>query len=216
MKHLKYFKHLNEDLSMDDIFSEMDELGLSNDDIQERPKEVTKPINNGITWDTCDGAKYFDKSSLNKYLGFDKPLYNIIEKRKFQELEFISPKQYIHNIAGGFGVSYEDALGGAYESNISDKYAKEMKNGSKFPVGYYNLDSGSQEGRHRAMACMSLGVKTMPIVKESELTISEVEEYVIKFKDYSKEDLNNYFKDVPNGITGLDWSELQRYIEYRL
>ena len=64
----------------------------------------------------CDCCKYFDMESafLGRFGGMEHPIYFMLLKDEIHELEYISPKQYIHNIARGFGLSYDDALGGAY------------------------------------------------------------------------------------------------------
>lgn len=61
----------------------------------------------------------------------------MISKHKIEELEFIRPEGYISAIARGFGLSYDDVLGHAYNDEKAMGYSEDMKSGSKFPVGYY-------------------------------------------------------------------------------
>lgn len=219
MKYLKTFEQLNKE--DDDLLSKLD---LDNDETwksidlndYEIPKEVKSPKEVKYTWDTCDGCKYFDYDSLEKHLGFVHPIYAVIQKWKKYELVYMTPKEYIYKIANGFGVSYEDSMS-AYIEEKSKRYAENMKNGDKFPIGHYTDDNPDQEGRHRAMACMMLGVKTIPVVRITKLGYSDVEKYVKNFQHYTREELNEYYKDVvPDGISDLDWRELKSYIERRL
>lgn len=214
----KEYKTFYESKEYDDLLNSLDDDEYWNkidSEIKAKEKEISsKDVE--YTWDTCDGCKYFDKSSLKNYLGFEHPIYSVIQKNKLFELVYMTPKQYIYNIANGFGVSYEDTMS-AYSEEKSKKYAEDMSNGAKFPVGYYTVSIGDQEGRHRAMACMMLGVQTIPVVKITNLGYSDVVKYVKKFQHYTREDLDEYYKDVvPNGISDLDFRELERYIEYRL
>ena len=166
----------------------------------------------------CDCCKYFDMDSLQNYGAIENPLYYIINKREINELEYMDPKQYIYTIARGFGITYEDAMAGAYQDEKAVKYAEMMKSGSKAPIGFYTENKGSQEGRHRAAAAMKLECKLIPVVKIfNNLSNEFVKEFVLSVKDLSKEELNKLFIDKGyKGISGLDWKELQNYINYRL
>jgi hypothetical protein len=224
MKHLKRFNELFESYNKedDDLLSKLD---LDNDEVwksfdldnYEMPKEVEEPKEVEYTWDTCDGCKYFDYESLEKHLGFVHPIYSIIEKWKAYELVYMTPKQYLYKIAHGFGVSYQDAMGGAYKEEKAKLYAEYMEKGDKFPIGHYTDDNPDQEGRHRAMACMMLDVNTIPVVRITKLGYSDVQKYAKKYKDYSREQLDDVYKDVvPDGISDLDWRTFKNYVENRL
>lgn len=161
----------------------------------------------------CD---YFDMSMVEDYYPYTiKPIYGLIAKREKHELVYMSPKEYLETIAKNFGMSYEDTInGGAVNQEAVDKYATAMKSGDKFPVGYYKVDKPLQEGRHRALAALKLGCESMPVVKiTTDVPMSEVMDFVIDNKDKTFEELNDMF---PNGITRLDWNELQSFIKYRL
>lgn len=167
----------------------------------------------------CDCCKYFDMESANngRFGGMEHPVYFIIEKNEINELEFISPKQYIENIAKGFDMSYEDALNSSYNEELSNKYAEAMKKGDKFPVGFYVDGKNKQEGRHRAMAAMKLGCEYIPVVKITKISGDYVEGFVRKYKDFTYEQLGQLFKEKGyNGISGLDYRTIKNYIEYRL
>ena len=223
MKYLKKFQVYESKLSKEDN-DLLDSLDLDNDEVwknidfsnYELPKEEVNPKKVEYTWKTCDGCKYCDYKSLDKYLGFTNPIYSAIAKSKLYELVYMTPKEYIYKIASGFGVSYADTMS-AYSEEKSKKYAEDMRNGAKFPIGYYTDDDPDQEGRHRAMACMILDVKTIPVVKIIKLGYSVVVKYVKNFQHYTREQLDEYYKDItPNGITDLDWREITNYIEHRL
>lgn len=165
----------------------------------------------------CDGCQYFDMDLSNSYMypAYENPIYSLVYKRVVEELEFISPKQYIYKIARGFGnLSYDDALT-PVNDKLVDKYVEDMKNGDKFPIGYYTDGSSEQEGRHRAVALIKLGVETMPIIKRYYVDKKYIKNEVDKFKNFSREELNQYYIDKGyKGITDLDWSELQSYLKY--
>ncbi len=107
----------------------------------------------------CDGCKYFDMNNIRRfYPAYENPVYSLLWKRTTEELIFINPKQYIYTVARNFGnLSYDDALM-PVSDELVDKYVNAMKNGDKFPVGHYTNDRPDQEGRHRAVAMMKLGV----------------------------------------------------------
>jgi hypothetical protein len=167
----------------------------------------------------CDCCKYFDMDSVSMFTGMEHPIYSILSKGKIEKLMYINPKQYIYKIAHGFGgLSYADVVdSGEVSIEHVIKYAEAMKNGDKFPVGYYTEDGSGQEGRHRALALMSLGCEQMPVVVKSEISRDEMDDFVNQHKHMTYEELNDLFKGKGyHGISGLDWREFKNYIEYRL
>jgi len=163
----------------------------------------------------CDGCQYFDMDSLNDYVEYEKPLYALIAKKRIGELEYISPKQYIYNIARGFGgLTYDDALI-AHNHELAIKYSEDMKNGDKFPIGYYSDSGGGQEGRHRAMAAMRLGVNKIPVMRMKEITYDRAIAYAKQYKGMSFKRLDDLYKhNGYKGITNLGYNDLQRFIQY--
>jgi hypothetical protein len=166
----------------------------------------------------CDGCKYFDMNNIGDiYSAYENPLYSLVYKRKIEELIYMSPKKYIYTIAHNFGgLSYEDALIPVSQEKV-DKYVEAMKNGAKFPVGNYQENSSLQEGRHRAIALMKLGCDCMPVIKITiDVPNTYINEVVNELKDMSREEVNQYFIDKNyQGITDLDWRELDSYIKYK-
>ncbi len=165
---------------------------------------------------SCDCCKYFDMNSLSRYDGLENPMYFIFEKGEMSQIKYIEPKQYIYAVARGFGVSYDDALLHVNQDNVN-KYVADMKKGDKFPIGYYKDGEKSQEGRHRAMALISIGCNIMPVVVIRSLNKDEIVKLALTFKNKSKEELDAMFKKMGyNGITDLDFRSLNNYIKYRL
>lgn len=163
----------------------------------------------------CDGCQYFDMESIYDHVEFDKPLYALVSKRREGTLVYLSPKQYIHKIAMGFGgMTYEDALI-AYNEEVGAKYAQAMQNGEKFPIGHYTVDGGGQEGRHRCMAAMSLGVNKIPVMEFKDVGRLEFIEYVKQLMGKTFDELNQMFiKKGAKGITMLGYNDLKRFIDY--
>ncbi len=185
--------------------------GLDSHDIDSMLNQIKSNLD-------CDCCKYFDMRSLKNYGGLEHPIYYIINKREINELEYISPEQYIHNIARGFGISYADAMGHVYQDDKAIKYAEMMKSGNKAPIGFYVDGKPNQEGRHRAAAAIKLECKLIPVVKIIEnLSNKYIHDFVDTYKDYTREQMDTLFKEKGyEGITSLDWREFNNYKNYRL
>lgn len=162
----------------------------------------------------CDCCKYFNFDSLKRFSGLEYPLYYILTKSELNQVEYIKPKQYIHNIAQGFGgLSYQDAIANVNQEKVK-QYSDAMKNGDKFDIGYYTEGKGSQEGRHRVLALIEIGCDSMPVVKIKQLNKDEVNKIYNALKTYSREKLDRTFKRMGyNGITDLDYKSLINYKE---
>ena len=90
------------------------------------------------------------------------------------------------------------------------------KNGEKFPIGFFT-NHGSQEGRHRALAAMELGCDKIPVVLFTDVSYDERVVLASKYSRMSREELNQlYVEKGYNGITDLDWHDLQRFIQYNI
>lgn len=182
-------------------------------------KENKLIFNEVASNDPCECCQYFDfsfKQAGAYYGGLNHPLYHELEKDIRHELRYIQPEAYMRAIARGFGMSYDDAM----NSNAIDKgkvkaFVNSMKNGDKFPIGYYTKNSGSQEGRHRALALMSIGCDEMPVVVMSQVHYGEKKEIVNKYRDYSREQLNQeYINKGYEGISDLDWRTIRAFVDY--
>lgn len=178
--------------------------------------DIDSMLNQLKTNTNCDCCKYFDMDDMSRYGGIENPIYFMIEKRSIFELEYIAPKQYLYSIARGFGISYDDAMGSAYNDEKAKKYAEDMQNGAKFPIGYYVDGKPDQEGRHRAAAAMKLNCELIPVIKKIDVSNEYIRSFVEEYKDYTKEQLDSLFKEKGyKGISSLDWREFQNYIKYR-
>jgi hypothetical protein len=186
--------------------------------LRENLHDIDKMLNQLNSNLDCDCCKYFDMDSSKNYGGLQNPLYFLINKREINEIEYINPKQYIYAIARGFGISYEDAMNGAYQDEKAIKYSEMMTSGSKAPIGFYVDGKPNQEGRHRAAAAMKLGCKIIPVVKIIDnLSNEHINSFVNTYKEYSREEMDTLFKEKGyHGISSLDWREFQNYIKYRL
>ena len=170
--------------------------------------------------ENCDCCKYFDFTHSQagaSYGGLTHPIYHEIEKGIRHELKYVSPEKYMREIAKGFGMSYEESLKShAIRWHLVKEYAQSMLNGEKFPIGFYQ-SSGSQEGRHRALAAMELGCNMMPVILFTSVSRDEATQMVISYKGLDRETINQIYVDKGyEGISDLDWRTLQNFINYRL
>ena len=178
-------------------------------------------FNEAASSEPCGCCKYFNEpfsGDGDAYGGLNHPIYYAIEKRKEEIMKYISPEQYMRAIAKGFGMSYEEAMNSnAIDKGKVQRFIKYMKKGDKFPIGFYTEGSGSQEGRHRALALIEIGCDEMPIIVMRNLNYDEIREMVISYKGYSFDEVNQiYINKGYKGISGLDWRTLKNYIDYRL
>ena len=165
----------------------------------------------------CDCCKYYKITDIDRYVEFNKPLYSIIQKRRTAKLKFISPDNYLKNIAKNFNISIRDNLK-YVDFKIVSKYKDDMLSGDKFPLPFYTINNSSQEGRHRVLASKQLKCKFIPVIEfKTEITYEEIIKFVIKFKKYSFEELNKEFKNRGfKGITHLGYKDFNRFIDYNL
>jgi hypothetical protein len=192
-----------------------------NENMKSEIKKILKEgfINEYNAPSDCDCCSYFDYNSLkNIYSGLEHPLYNIINKNKLYKLIYVSPKEYLIKVSNNFKTSYDDMINsGIISQKLVDKYAEAMKNGDKFPIIYYTVNSSAQEGRHRALACLKLGCKLIPVVTISELNSKKILNMIIELKGLSFEEVDNYFKNLGyDGISDLDYRELNNFFKYRM
>lgn len=175
----------------------------------------------------CDCCKYFNYNKFDDGRGLEVPLYFIFYKNKLYTLEHMSPKKYIQTIAQGFGgLTYDDALINTMDSKVKD-YANLMKTEHKAPIGYYHKNKPTQEGRHRALAAMSLNCKLMPIVSIEDVDDKFKYELALKYMgllDNPEELLAKLKQDFPtikytdfNSEDGrLDFNNFKNYVNHRM
>jgi len=97
----------------------------------------------------------------------DMSFYDSLLKEREAKLEWMHPRDYMREIVKGFGRDFEYMLR-VKDKDLARQYAKEMGQGSKFPVGLLEgrgLPKGQfqQEGFHRAWAALMRGEQEIPI-----------------------------------------------------
>lgn len=165
---------------------------------------------------SCDGCKYFDFDSLKQiYGGYHHPVYYLIRKQQIEKLEYIDPEVYLHIVVKNMKSNYKDAILTPTSTELVQKYVNDMKNGAKFPIGFFINNSSHQEGRHRALAMIELGCKLMPIIEITYVKKDNILEITDIIKDLTRDQLNQFYIDKGyDGVTDLDWRSLQEYIKY--
>lgn len=167
----------------------------------------------------CDCCQYFDFESLMQYGGFENPIYHLINKRESNDLQFMSPDDYIKSIAKATKLSTDEMISpNVIRQSAVEKYATLMQNGTKFPIGFYTIKRSKQEGRHRALAAKKLGCTSIPVVRiVTDIKSKDVEKVVRSLIGKSREEVNQLYIDKGyKGITDLDWRELNNYQKYYL
>lgn len=159
----------------------------------------------------------FDINDKYNYVEFKHPLYCILSKNRSAIIKMMSPKKYFGIISKNFDLSYEDTVDSPaiVKSNV-EKYSKDMLNGDKFPLPYYRKNTSLQEGRHRVLACMKLGIEVIPVIEFFELSYDEVKEIAYSLKDKSEQDVKKYLLSKGHDVfTGLDKRELVNVFRYK-
>lgn len=75
----------------------------------------------------------------------------------------MSPVDYLEGCADIFNSTLEVQIYSTQRDNI-EKYAKMMRNGTKFNMPVLNYAQNTQEGRHRAQAAYMNGIKEIPVL----------------------------------------------------
>lgn len=115
------------------------------------------------------GTHNFTKGSRDKdYVGFQTKT-GISDYDRKDAPGFIaemSPREYLQRITyQSFGSTWGRVLQSVDTKNVM-KYADMMASGVKFDMPSMTVGEAKQEGRHRAMAAMLLGIKTIPVYVE--------------------------------------------------
>lgn len=114
---------------------------------------------------------------------------------KISRVVNMTPDEYLQQAFeatdGQLGGTFESWMGSnAQEQNTRDQYADALIAGDKFPLPYIDLDSGSQDGRNRAMAAKQAGIDMIPVgvvdLPSVEAQIAELEEDLVDAKGYRK------------------------------
>lgn len=131
-------------------------------DLEQNPKK--DPLNESV-----NGASLFNtqKSGMSFYDDFLNPKdhdYKKLCKGLKGTIVMMTPDEYISKLGSAiFHCSKERVLRGVDWNNV-DKYADQMRAGTKFDIPILNVAQGTQEGRHRALAAQKLGADKIPIL----------------------------------------------------
>ena len=117
---------------------------------------MLKPKKFGEVFDRTDT----DTATFNQLL--KNPEYFKREKCLIGEIKEISPDEYLRTSAERKGISLASDLAIVSKSTVN-KYAKQMKQGAKFPMPWFD-EHGQQEGRHRALAAKKIGLEKIPVL----------------------------------------------------
>ncbi len=123
----------------------------------------------------CDGSKYFLSIDENTNTGYDQlpdiihePMRTnaLITKGILASIVPMTADQYLTNCskARGHKPAIPENEYAAINPGKIDDIAEKMKNGNKFPIPIINYAYGNQDGRHRALAALKIGVKRIPVI----------------------------------------------------
>lgn len=131
-------------------------------DLEQNPKK--DPLNESL-----NGASLFNtqKSGMSFYDDFLNPKdhdYKKLCKGLKGTIVMMTPDEYISKLGSAiFHCSKERVLRGVDWNNVN-KYADQMRAGTKFDIPILNVAQGTQEGRHRALAAQKLGADKIPVL----------------------------------------------------
>lgn len=111
------------------------------------------------------------KKAVGEYTGFKTDdtgtsYYNDLIKEDKANIVEMTPEQYIKECAYYVfeDSTWEKVLRGRVGDEDTEKYAKMMREGTKFNTPYLNYQDYGQEGLHRAVAAYINGIKKIPVV----------------------------------------------------
>lgn len=118
--------------------------------------------------DNVKEYKQASKESDYKGFQFDTgiPYYNELRDKGAKIVE-MTPKQYLQECAHRIfrNTTYENqVLVGMADTKVLKDLMKKIQNGTKMYLPYLNYKDDQQEGRHRAMAAMLLGIEKIPVM----------------------------------------------------
>lgn len=149
---------------------ELLKFGRASDKLIEQQKDkIAKLVQRSTLNESVNGASLFNtqKSGMSFYDDFLNPKdhdYKKLCKGLKGTIVMMTPDEYISKLGSAiFHCSRERVLRGVDWDNV-DKYADQMRAGTKFDIPILNVAQGTQEGRHRALAAQKLGADKIPIL----------------------------------------------------
>lgn len=123
-----------------------------------------------INWKKETGASDIDKQLSDKILRGNETYKEYFRNEKGLESRIVlmSPEEYITLSAEIHDVSIEKEINSATR-DIVLTLAHLMKEGREFYLPWISYATNSQEGRHRALAAIQLGIKEIPVVIERKI-----------------------------------------------
>lgn len=127
--------------------------------------ELKKPVNEAIN----PNSEVFrtDKTGMSYYddfLNVKDHDYKRLAKGLQGEIVYMAPDEYIRRLGTDiFHCSTARVMRGVDQDNV-DQIASKMAGGTKYNLPILDLANETQEGRHRALAAESLGVKKIPVL----------------------------------------------------
>lgn len=164
-----------------ELQKQVDELRSKLDEVEKVHSEASNKLDRiknqeaknqyvDFTRDFQDNIKAYrpaTKESDYKGFQFDTGISHYNELRdKGAKIVEMTPKQYLQECAYHiFDSTYENqVLVGMADTKVLNDLMKKIQGGTKMYLPYLNYKDGQQEGRHRAMAAMLLGIDKIPVM----------------------------------------------------
>ena len=146
------------------IFLENQREEEYNNEVSNLPPETTKTNFEGFDITKTDPSydEYFIKGNKDRDYVLNKGGYTDAY------IAEMTPEEYL-KLCGKYGWQHiydniDEIIEHTPDKHLIDEYAEMFKQGKKAPMPVLDINHRSQEGRHRALACVKAGIKTMPVL----------------------------------------------------
>lgn len=133
-------------------------------EVSNLPPETTKTNFEGFDITKTDPSydEYFIKGNKDRDYVLNKGGYTDAY------IAEMTPEEYL-KLCGKYGWKHiyndiDEIIKNTPEKYLIDKYAEMFKQGKRAPMPVLDINHRGQEGRHRALACIKVGIKTMPVL----------------------------------------------------